>query len=167
MAQSFANKEIITLGNIKLVGLATRTSNKNEFNPTSAKIKPLITSYWSDSCFNKISNRKTPLKVFAAYTNYASNEHGYYDYFFGEEVTEFTNIVEGLTSLIIPPGKYLKLTTYAAPMPELVINAWQNIWKMNLADFGGERSYKTDFEIYDERSLNPECAVIDIYLGIK
>jgi nucleotidyltransferase substrate binding protein (TIGR01987 family) len=44
---------------------------------------------------------------------------------------------------------------------------WQNIWKMNTADLGGKRAYIADFEVYDERSQNPEQAVLDIYIGIK
>jgi len=44
---------------------------------------------------------------------------------------------------------------------------WQNIWKMNVADLGGIRAYIADFEVYDERSQNPEQAVLDIYIGIQ
>ena len=49
----------------------------------------------------------------------------------------------------------------------LIINAWQNIWRMSSADFGGERLYGTDFELYDQRAANPANAIVDIYVGLK
>ena len=52
-------------------------------------------------------------------------------------------------------------------MPAVCIDMWQNIWKMNAADLGGQRAYIADFEVYYERSQNPEQAVLDIYIGIQ
>jgi predicted transcriptional regulator YdeE len=37
---------------------------------------------------------------------------------------------------------------------------------MTNSDFGGQRQYHTDFEIYDSRASDPANAVIDIYIGI-
>lgn len=48
-----------------------------------------------------------------------------------------------------------------------VIDMWQNIWKMNASDLGGERAYIADFEVYDERSSDHNNVTLDIYIGIK
>jgi predicted transcriptional regulator YdeE len=44
---------------------------------------------------------------------------------------------------------------------------WQNIWKLNASDLGGERAYIADFEVYDSRSSDYSRATLDIYIGIK
>ena len=43
----------------------------------------------------------------------------------------------------------------------------QQIWKMTANDFGGERSYVADFEVYHQRTIAPANASLDIYIGIK
>lgn len=52
-------------------------------------------------------------------------------------------------------------------MPEVIINAWQQIWKMSVNDFGGERAYIADFEVYDQRASDPANTCLDIYIGIN
>jgi predicted transcriptional regulator YdeE len=44
---------------------------------------------------------------------------------------------------------------------------FQQIWKMSANDFGGERTYIADFEIYDQRASDPTNVILDIYIGIK
>ena len=44
---------------------------------------------------------------------------------------------------------------------------WKTIWTMKSPDFGGDRAYVSDFEIYDERSHNPKNVVLDIYIGVN
>jgi predicted transcriptional regulator YdeE len=160
-------KELTNKSAIKLVGLTARTNNKNEMNPQTAKIGELMGCYWNQNIAAQISDRKNPGVMLAVYTEYDSNEHGDYTYFLGEEVNSFENIPSGLQTLIISPTKYQKFTTSSGKMPGIVINAWQQIWKMSENDFGGKRAYIADFEIYDQRASNPADASVDIYIGIK
>lgn len=46
-------------------------------------------------------------------------------------------------------------------------NKWQQIWKMTSDEFEGERAYIADFEVYDERAIDPTNTSLDIYIGIK
>jgi len=160
-------KELTHRPEIKLIGLNVRTNNKNEMNPETAKIGKLISHYWSQQVANQIFNRKHPGVTLSVYTQYDSNEHGDYTYFFGEEVSSFETIPSGLQRLVIPPAKYKKFTTDEGEMPAVVINAWQQIWKMSANDLGGDRSYIADFEIYDQRVADPANMSLDIYIGIK
>ena len=105
--------------------------------------------------------------MFAVYTNYESDEHGEYTYFLGEEVNDFEDIQQGFETLTIPTQTYVKFTSSPGKIPAVVIDMWQKIWQMKAADLGGERAYIADFEVYDERSKNPDHAVLDIYIGIK
>lgn len=160
-------KTFISLPEIKLVGIKTRTNNANEFNAATAKISSCIENYYHNQLFEKIPNRKKPGVTYSAYTEYESDITGEYTYFFGEEVTSFDNVPSDLATLVVPGQYYAKFTTSPGPMPDVVINAWQNIWKMSDEDFGGERSFRTDLELYDERAADYQNAVVDIYIGIK
>lgn len=151
---------------IKLIGLSARTNNKNEMNPQTSRIGELAGRYWSQGVAAQIPNRQNPGVTLSVYTEYDSDEHGDYTYFIGEEVTSFENIPSGFQKLIIPSAKYQKFTTPAGKMPEVVINAWQQLWKMSAADFEGKRAYQADFELYDQRASDPENTIVDVYVGI-
>jgi len=159
-------KEIVNQSEIKLVGLSSRTNNKNDMNPEQAIIGKLMGQFFNENITSLISNRKTPGTLFSVYTEYDSNEHGDYTYFVGEEVSSFDNIPTHLKTLTIPTAKYQKFTT-TGQIPEIIINARKQIWNMTPEDFGGKRTYQADFEIYDERARDPQSATLDIYIGIK
>jgi len=160
-------KELTNKSEIKLVGLTARTNNKNEMNPATSKIGELAGRYWSQNVAAQITYRKNPGVTLSVYTEYDSDEHGDYTYFIGEEVSSFENMPSGFQKLIIPSAKYQKFTTPAGKMPEVVINAWQQIWKMSSDDLEGKRAYQADFEIYDQRASDPSNTIVDIYVGMK
>lgn len=156
-------QQIITnLPLIKLVGITAYTNNEAEMTK-EGKIGPTIQKYFGENLPSKIKNRKNPGRTFCIYTNYEGDHTGNYKYFVGEEVTDFDGIEEGFENLVINNQTYVKFTTESGPMPEICINAWQKIWNMNDSDFGGERAYIADFEIYDERSLDPQNTILDIW----
>ena len=161
------NKTITTLSEIKLVGITARTSNALEMNNNTAQIGNTMQKFFGSGMQAQILARKNPGRVFAAYTQYETDEHGEYTYFLGEEVSDFNNVPHGFQTLTIPAHTYTKFTSNSGKMPNVCIDMWQNIWNMNSADFGGQRAYIADFEIYDERSIDPQNAVLDIYIGIK
>lgn len=160
-------KSIEKLEKIKLVGITVRTSNASEMNPMTAKIGLTMERFFGEGLQNKIANRKKPGTVFAVYTDYESDEHGAYSYFLGEEVHSFDKVEPELQMLTISPQTYVKLTAGSGKMPDVVVDMWKNIWKMNAADLGGQRAYQADFEVYDERSQDPNNAILDIYVGLK
>jgi len=160
-------KELITKPEIKLVGLSVRTNNKNETNPQTAHIGKLVGQYWNQEIASQISHKKNPGVTLSVYTDYASDEHGDYTYFIGEEVDSFEKNSSELTTCTIPAATYQKCTTPAGKMPEVVIQAWQKIWQMTPDDLGSERAYQADFEVYDQRAADPNNTIVDIYIGIK
>lgn len=160
-------KKLMNKPEIKLVGLSVRTNNTNEMNPEVSKIGKLAGQFWGQNIANQIYNRKNPGVTYSVYTEYDSDEHGDYTYFIGEEVDSFENVPQELQTLTIPAAQYQKFTTPSGKMPEVVINAWLQIWKMSANDFGGQRAYIADFEIYDQRAIDPNNTSLDIYIGIK
>ncbi len=160
-------KSLINLEEIKLVGITARTNNTDEMNPEKGKIGPTLETYFSKNLADKIQNRKSPGKTFCIYTEYESDETGEYTYFVGEEVTSFEGVDASFETLTIPMQSYAKFDIGPGQMPQICIETWQKIWKMDKSDFGSDRNYIADFEIYDERSQNPENCVFDIYIGVK
>lgn len=157
----------VQMPEIKLVGITVRTSNKAEFDPATAKIGPCVLRYFQQQVADKILHRKNPGTTISAFTDYESDYTGEYTYFIGEEVSSSENIPEDLESHIIPPQTYTKFTTEPGPMPSVVINAWQEIWKMSPEDLGGQRRYHTDFEVYDQRARDPQATILDLYIGLE
>lgn len=160
-------QESVKQPEIKIVGFTARTNMQTEMNPVTGKIGGLVARYWMQNAAAQIKNRKNPGITFAVYTDYASDEYGDYTYFLGEEVSEFEAIPEGMATLTIPAANYTKFTTPEGQMPLVVINAWQEIWKMSPQERGGDRAYVADFELYDQRAANPAKTSLDIYIGIK
>lgn len=161
-------KEFITMPEIKLVGICVRTSNEKELDKMKGNIFPCVRDYFHQGLAEKILNRKKPGTTFCAYTDYEKDHTGEYTYFIGEEVSLFNSeLPEGFQKLIIPKQHYAKFTTGPAPMPDVIANAWKEIWEISPKQLGGDRSYKTDFEIYDERAADHQNIVLDLYVGIN
>jgi len=161
-------KIIEQLPEIKLIGITAITSNAAEMNPDTAKIGATMHKFLFEGFQNKVPNRKNPGKIFAVYTNYESDKNGKYTYFLGEEVTSFENMEEEFEAFTIPSQNYIKFTSNPGKIPEVVINMWQDIWNMeDVSNLDGQRAYLADFEIYDERSMDINNAVVDICIGIK
>jgi predicted transcriptional regulator YdeE len=152
---------------IKLVGISVRTSYDNEIDKMNGKIFPCVRQYFHGGICGKILNRAKPGTTYCVYTDYESDHKGVYTYFIGEEVSSFDHLPEGLQTLTIPTQNYAKFTTQPAPMPNVIVNAWETIWKMSVQELGGNRRYHTDFEIYDERAADHQNIILDVYIGIS
>jgi len=159
-------KNLIELPDMLLIGITARTNNKREADKMKGKIWPCVQRYYHEKLFEKIRNRKNPGITICAYTEYESDYTGDYTYFIGEEVSSHADVLAGFDKLVIPPQRYAKFTTGPDAMPDVLIKAWNQIWKMTPNDFGGQRLYHTDFELYDERAQDHQNVVLDIFIGI-
>lgn len=157
----------IHLDEIKLVGISARTCNASEMNLDKAQISKTLGQFFDNQLASKIKGRAKPGTTFCVYTSYESDENGEYTYFVGEEVSTFENVDPLFETLTIPHQKYVKFDVGPGRMPDICIQAWQKIWTMIPADFGGNRAYLTDFELYDERAIDPQQTSFDLYIGIK
>lgn len=121
-------KELANKSEIKLVGLAARTNNKNEMDPQTSKIEELAGRFWSQNVAGQLPNRKNPGVTLSIYTEYDSNEHGDYTYFIGEEVNSFENVSADFHKLTMAhqTGEWqheecepIKIKTYGRPAVSL------------------------------------------------
>jgi predicted transcriptional regulator YdeE len=164
---NFMQKTTDQLKEIKLIGVTTRTNNTHLFesDPSTNKIAATVQKYFHNGLSEKIQNRKHPGKTLCVYTDYESDFTGDYTYFIGEEVTSFENVADDFETLTIPAQTYAKFTNQPGPMPAVCIDMWKKIWAMESSDFGGDRAYIADFEVYDERSQDHQNVTLDIYIG--
>lgn len=156
------------LDEITLVGIQVRTSYQREIDKMRGAIFPCVQHYFHQRLFDRIPDRKRPGTTFCAYTDYQSDHLGAYTYFIGEEVTSIPDLLlPGFALLKVPQQKYAKFTTGPAPMPHVVVNAWEAIWEMSSQELGGRRRFHTDFEIYDHRAADHENIVMDLFVGVE
>ncbi len=159
-------RRMISVPEIKLVGVSVRTSNQLEFNPVTSQISMTIEEFFSRN-LDSIPNRVDTDTTFCVYTEYESDFNGPYTYFVGQEVESFDGSPEEFVRLVIPSQTYAKFTNGPGVMPTVCIEAWQEIWTMDQDNLGGTRRYAADFEVYDERAIDSSNTTVDIYIGIN
>lgn len=152
---------------IKLVGIATTTSNEQEFGP-QAQIGGLWDKFWKEGVRQSIPHvqQESPQPIYGCYTDYKNGAAGEYKLLIGCNVSEIGHLPAGLQAKILPASQYAVFTTRRGHATTVVIEAWQAIWRWSAAS-KLQRTFTGDFEVYDERSSDPDNAQIDIYIAVK
>ena len=147
-----------------VIGIQARTTNAKE-----ATAEGIIPRQWQkffqEGILEKIPN-KISGNIYAVYSEYASDHNGEYDFVIGAMVKEGSVAQDGLTAKAVPGGRFAVLTTEHGPLPEVVPQAWREIFKLE-DEKKLQRTYQADFEVYDQRSRDPKNAQVDIYVGMK
>jgi predicted transcriptional regulator YdeE len=148
-----------------VVGIAVRTSNAKEITSEGA-----IGKQWErlmrEGLLATIPN-EVDGSIVALYTDYASDKDGEYTFVLGARVTKAENIPAGMVAKKVPGGRYAVFTSQKGPVEKVVVETWQRVWATPKNALGGERTYKADFEIYDQRAHNPANAVVDLYVAVR
>jgi predicted transcriptional regulator YdeE len=144
-----------------VIGVSVRTNNTKEQTP-DGQIGKTWQRVSQEKFLDKIPN-KADKNIVAVYTDYASDKDGDYTFVLGAKVTSDKEVPTGMVSIKIPAGRYAKFTTEKGPAYKVVPDAWKRVWN----NPGGERAYQSDFEIYDQRAVDPEKSQVDLYVGIK
>jgi len=101
------------------------------------------------------------------YTEYASDKDGAYTYVLGARVTKVESVPAGMVAKKVPAGRYALFTSERGPVQKVVVEVWQRVLATPKSALGGDRTYKTDFEVYDRRAQNPADSVVDLYVSVK
>jgi predicted transcriptional regulator YdeE/peroxiredoxin len=164
-ADNSMNPKIVEQSEFTVAGIAVRTSNATEKTPDG-----VIGKQWArlmqENVLAKIPN-KADASIVAVYTDYASDKDGEYTYLLGARVTSDAGLPPGIVAKKIPAGKFAVFTTEKGPGPKVVPDAWMRINSLPKSAVGGDRTYRTDYEIYDERARDPQNLQADVYVGIK
>jgi predicted transcriptional regulator YdeE len=163
--EEMMNPKILQVQGFTVVGVTARTNNANEMTPAGA-IGKLWGRLMQENLLGKIPNRADE-NIVAVYTDYASDKDGDYTYILGAKVSRDAELPAGMIATQIMTGKYAVFTSERGPSSKVVPETWQKINNLPKTVPGGDRTYKSDFEVYDERARNPQDAVVDVYIGIR
>jgi len=147
-----------------VIGIEVRTTNAKEATPEGV-IPRQWQRFFQEGILAKIPN-KIGGNIYAVYSDYASDHNGEYDYLIGAMVKQGTVPPPGMVAKSVPGGRYAVLTTDKGPLAKVVPQTWLAVFKLE-DEKKLQRTYKVDFEIYDQRSQDPQNAQVDLYLGIK
>ncbi|MEQ7800734.1 GyrI-like domain-containing protein [Pedobacter sp. ASV1-7] len=151
--------ETQVLRSFPVIGIKVRTSNAE--GKASIDIPALWERFWTTDVAAKVPGRINN-DIYSVYTEYEGNYTQPYTTLIGYKVEDLDYIPEGLTGIMIKEGTYLKCTAKGKLSEGIVFDAWTDIWNSQIS-----RAYTTDFEVYDERSGNPDAAEIDIFLAVR
>lgn len=159
------NPKAVQQDEFTVVGIAVRTSNAEQMTPA----RP-IGKQWErlmgEGLLAAIPN-KADGKIVALYSEYANDEDGQYTYLLGARVKKAENLPAGMVAKNVPAGRYAVFTSERGPVEKVVVDLWRRVWATPKNELGGDRNYKADFEVYDERARNPADAVVDLFVGIR
>ena len=110
---------------------------------------------------------KAEQNIYAVYTDYASDANGEYTLVLGAKAQPGTKAPDGLVVKTVPAGPYAVFTSERGPVAKVVVETWKQIWSYYQTPANGQRSYRADFELYDQRSFDPNSAQVDIYTGVR
>lgn len=139
--------QLLATPEILLIGIETRTSNRDEMTPATAKIPALWGRFFQEGMAERIPTRKPDGFTIGAYTKYESDHTGPYSLLIGPEVTSIESIPRGMASLMIPAGEFLVFNAQG-PMPKALIDTWMAIWNYFHDGAKHRRLYTTDYEVH-------------------
>lgn len=152
--------EVIQFKTVHLIGLTLKANESNQ-DDISRQAYGQLWQTFEDSEFYDIISNKIGNEILAVYHSYDEDAEGSFQYFVGCKVEDGTEVPDGLESFKIPSGTYAQFTVQGE-IPECTAAAWKSIGDANL-----NRALTVDFEVYDERSVDRDNAVIDIFLSVK
>lgn len=148
-----------------VIGVSARTNNARE-QTQSGVIGKQWQRLFQEGLLAKIPN-KADGNIIAVYANYASDHTGDYTFVLGNKVTSDKEIPDGMVAIKVLSGKYAVFPSGKGPAYKVVPATWSRINSLPKSSIGGDRLYKTDFEVYDQRAADPENSQVDVYIGIK
>ena len=153
--------EMIEVSGFFVVGISTKTSNSLENGP-EGRIVPLHQTFINDDISSKI--QADDKRLLAVYSDYEDKEKGTYQYLIGYNAQ---TAEEGLSSVVIPSGKYLRFSSQRGFLSDVLPQAWADIWRMDAeGTLGATRAFGVDFEFHNYEDPGSMDAQVDIYLSI-
>ena len=142
-----------------VIGIKVRTANDG----SAGKDLPILWGrFMNGDLKDKIPNRIDD-SIYCLYTNYEGDHTEPYDAVLGCKVSSIDDIPEGMITHHIDATDTAKFIAKGSLIKgEAVINTWFDIWKSNL-----DRSFTTDFEVYDDRSKDIQNAEVDIFISLN
>ncbi|KAB2887827.1 MAG: GyrI-like domain-containing protein [Burkholderiaceae bacterium] len=151
------NPSAVQVSAFSVAGIAVRTRNGDEMVPERARIGALWDQFFSESWARRLPGPGADGRLYGVYSAYESDQHGAFDVTAGVSAAVQAEPPVGTACVEVEPGDYLVFTG-EGPMPQMVIDAWGDVWRYFEANPGVRRRFGTDFELYE----GPESVAIHI-----
>lgn len=146
----------------EVIGIAIRTTNQAAME--QGTIGMLWQQFFVESIYAAIPN-KVDHALVAVYYDFEDGKKGEYNLLIGARVSSLDDIPAGMMAVHVPEQKRMVFISKVGLRSEIVFELWQEIW--HLEDQGAlNRAYTADYEVYDERSQDPQHAQIEIHIGL-
>jgi predicted transcriptional regulator YdeE len=142
-----------------VIGIALRTTNEN--GQSVQDIPALWNRFMTEGILGQIPN-KINNTLYCIYTDYEKDHTKPYTTILGCNVSNLDQIPYGLVGKTFEEQTYIKRVAKGNLMQGIVYEEWTKIWNADL-----NRAFTADFEVYDERTQNPENAEVDIFISVK
>lgn len=143
----------------QVIGISVRTTNEN--GQAMQDIPALWKKFMSEGIAAQIPN-KIDNSIYCLYTDYEKDYTKPYTTILGCKVSSSETIPGGMISKTFEEATYAKHIAKGNILQGIVINEWKKIWNSDL-----DRTYTADFEVYGERTQDPEHAEVDIFVAIR
>jgi predicted transcriptional regulator YdeE len=142
-----------------VIGISVRTTNEN--GQAGQDIPALWNKFMTEGIAAQIPN-KIDSTVYCIYTDYEKDHTKPYTTILGCKVENLNNIPTEMVGKIFDKAEYEKFVAKGNILKGMVFDEWTKIWNSDL-----NRTFTADFEVYGEKSQNPENAEVDIFIAIK
>ena len=142
-----------------VIGISVRTTNEN--GQSGKDIPALWSQFMSEEIQSKIPN-KVSEDLFCIYTDYEKDHTKPYTTILGCKVENLDVVPENMIGKTIESAHYEELIAKGNLSEGIVFNKWLEIWNSDL-----DRSFTADFEVYGEKTQNPEKAEVAIYIALQ
>lgn len=149
--------EITDREELTVVGFVVRTTNADELDPARAKLPGLWRRAGAPGAFAHVPGRIDE-NLYAVLTDYESDHHGAYTQIVGIGVRTAPRLPEGMVAVRVPAARALWVAA-RGPMPQAIVEAWQQVWKHTESGGTPPRAFTTDLEVH-----HPEGA--DLYVAV-
>lgn len=151
--------ETTQIDGFDIVGIKIRTANDG----SAGRDLPVLWSRFMDTKLKDKIPNKTDDSIYFLYSNYEGDHTQPYDAIIGCKVSSIDEVPDGMIAHRINSGNMAKFVAQGSLIKgEAIINKWFEIWKSDI-----DRTFDTDFEVYDERSKDVQNAEVDIFISVK
>ena len=144
----------------RIVGLAIRTTNAAEAEPSGGKIPQL----WGRFAAERWSERLEKVGAFgptmAVYSEYESDASGSYQLLVGREVRDPQSVSPPLQLVSVPQASYFVFRC-PGPLPQAVVDGWRDVWAYFARPNAPQRAFTIDFERY------PDAEPVELWIAVR
>lgn len=141
----------------KIIGISVRTTNEN--GESSEDIPALKDQFINGNVMDQIPG-KLSHAVYFVYTDYEGDFMKPYTCIIGCRVDSLSKIPDGMVGKVVEEGEYETFETKG----DQVGPKWGEIWQM---EDKLDRSYTSDFDVYEHLKPNPAEMDVTIHVAVK